>query len=394
MPRTKLTSQFLKSLVTTPPGQRVEYLDTLLRGFGVRASPDHTVTYFLRRRIPGDGRLRLSVGRYPELSLSHAREKATSMAGLIAQGIDPRRPRGLLFGLLAEKYFVAAPRKKSSATVAEELRVYKRHVAPSWEERPANRIEPVDVLELLTSIYDSVIARDRRNARGSIVLFTRQLLRGIFRYGQILKVVASNPVDLVPADEFASARSQPRDRVLTDEEISVLWKLLSDQRDSAGNALQIILLSGQRPHSEIAILEWKDIEPPGDTGAWCNIVKTKNGSPNRIFLSSFALSLLPKRDGRRWVFARRGQNEPVDLKNRIRSIRPRSNIDYWTPHDLRRTAATGWARLGIEKHIIELLLNHGPCSVTDKHYIWHKYQTQIQAACVLWSDHVSALVSG
>ena len=50
-------------------------------------------------------------------------------------------------------------------------------------------------------------------------------------------------------------------------------------------------------------------------------------------------------------------------------------IDRWTIHDLRRTMATGMARLEIPPHVIEACLNHSSGSVSGiaKIYNRHNY---------------------
>lgn len=394
MPRVRLTDQLLKSLLNNPPTRRIEYQDTYLRGLGVRASPERTVGFFIRRRLRDRTRVRVAIGRYPDVSLSDARKKATSIAGLVAEGQDPRRPQGILFGDLARSYFEKVHTKKSAELWQEERRVYERDIAPAWAELPAHQIEPIDVLSLLTEIFDRVRASGRRNARGTIAIYTRKLIRRIFKHGLILKAVSHNPVDLIPPDELKAARSQPRRRVLSDSEIRTIWPVWDSAGDT-GAAFQVILLSGQRPHSEIARLQWKDIEDPAaEDGSWCDIPITKSRRPNRIFLPPFVFNLLPQRTRSQWVFKKPAQPDSrVDLQGAMRNMRAQCGIHDWTPHDLRRTAATGWARLGTEKHIIDILLNHGPRSVADRHYIWFKYQSQVREAALRWSDHISDLVS-
>ena len=64
-----------------------------------------------------------------------------------------------------------------------------------------------------------------------------------------------------------------------------------------------------------------------------------------------------------------------------------AGIDAWTLHDLRRTAASGMAKLGVSVLVIEKILNHVSGSLAG---IVGVYQRR--AALQQWPDHVERLV--
>ena len=78
------------------------------------------------------------------------------------------------------------------------------------------------------------------------------------------------------------------------------------------------------------------------------------------------------------------------------ALNAKLNLPPWTVHDLRRTAVTGMAEIGIAPHIVEAVVNHvsghkgGVAGVYNK----AKYSTEKQIALQRWADHVERLVSG
>ena len=71
-------------------------------------------------------------------------------------------------------------------------------------------------------------------------------------------------------------------------------------------------------------------------------------------------------------------------------------IEHWTVHDLRRTAATRMAEAGTAPHIVEAVLNHvsGHKAGVAGVYNRASYEPQKRIALQQWSDHLEALVSG
>jgi integrase len=106
---------------------------------------------------------------------------------------------------------------------------------------------------------------------------------------------------------------------------------------------------------------------------------------------------VPRREGRDHLFGSRSADglahwhAKADLDKRLgKSVKP------WRVHDLRRTAATRMADLGVAPHVIEAVLNHysGHRSGVAGIYNRSSYEREKIAALMLWSDHVRALVEG
>ena len=68
----------------------------------------------------------------------------------------------------------------------------------------------------------------------------------------------------------------------------------------------------------------------------------------------------------------------------------RRGIADWTLHDLRRTAATRMAELGVAPHVVEKLLNHttGTFGGVAGIYNRFEYQKEIREALAIWAAHL------
>jgi integrase len=195
----------------------------------------------------------------------------------------------------------------------------------------------------------------------------------------------------------------PRKRVLTDDELRVIWRACSDD-DDYGCIIRLLILTAQR-REEIGGLRWSEITASVDGATLLPIAalrfppeRTKNKREHLLPLSPQALALLPpRREGNAFVFGNRGfstswSREKAALDRRIAVAG--SRLPPWTIHDIRRTAATRMAdRLGVMPHVIEAILNHvsGHKSGVAGVYNLALYEREMRSALCAWADYVEAL---
>jgi integrase len=207
-------------------------------------------------------------------------------------------------------------------------------------------------------------------------------------------------IDANPA-AFTNKRAEAsRDRVLSNDEIRIIWSALP--ANDFGDVVKLLLLTGQR-RAEISDLSWSEIDfergqivlPPS---------RTKNGRLHIIPMSGPVCAILEARSrihGRDLVFGVRGNVGGFNFS------RPKRQIDAaimsgaierpWTLHDLRRTCAPGMAdRLGIQPHIVEAVLNHASGHKGGIAGVYNRaqYLAEKKQALALWADHLMALVEG
>jgi integrase len=196
-----------------------------------------------------------------------------------------------------------------------------------------------------------------------------------------------------------------RKRVLSDEEIGVLWAELEELEANARRrkfapvsaaAFRLILLTAQRP-GEVFRMRWCDIKD----GVWWVVPAevAKNGQANRVYLSPQAQAILgelrPATGGSEWVLEspRKRGTHLTTIKTATLSILERSQMDHWTPHDLRRTAATRISALGTDRRVLQAILNHKDRSVTAI-YDHYTLDPEKQEALVQWGRRLEQITGG
>jgi integrase len=399
--RTQLTARFVESLKSPERGQ-IEHWDTKVPGFGLRTSTGGRKTWTLLYRYQGRLR-RLSVGTFPPISLADARGLARRALADVQRGKDPATTKQQnrtadSFVELAERYLRehAEPKKRASS-VYEDRKLLKRELLPAWGARKAQDIGRRDVIALV----------DRIAAKPAPIAANRalSLASKIFNFGVSKELISINPAWRVPKP----GKERSVTRTLDDDEIRAVWKVLD--HEAYGNLFKLLLLLGQR-RGETSGMRWSEID---FENAWWMIpaTRTKNGLEHRVPLGKTALALLrnvPVQDRENFVFpGLRGKNPVVNLAKplsriikRAEAILNRGSVAAnaselrFTIHDLRRTAATGMASVGILPTIIARILNHSgamsPNRVTLV-YDRYSYEREKRDALTRWESRLSQVVS-
>lgn len=130
--------------------------------------------------------------------------------------------------------------------------------------------------------------------------------------------------------------------------------------------------------------------------------RAKNGLTHVVPLSNAALAIVQGRldradeEGAAPLFTRIG--EPIESNAISQAARLKLQVtgEPWTPHDIRRTVATGMAGMGIMPHIIEAVLNHisGFRSGVAGVYNRNTYDAEKRRALDQWAEHLDAIIAG
>ena len=210
----------------------------------------------------------------------------------------------------------------------------------------------------------------------------KALISKIYAFGMSRDLVDHNPCYAVPMP----AKAKQRDRVLTDEEIRSVWAALDAEGVVMAATFKMRLLTAQRG-IEVLTMRWEHLD-----GDWWTIPAevAKNGHSHRIPLSPPVLALLeelrPVTGSSEWVFAsnRRPGARIVAVQKAAERLAQASGVDF-VPHDLRRTAATGMASLGVDRLVIKKVLNHVESDVTAI-YDRHSYDAEKREALERWAE--------
>ena len=383
MPRMKLTDRSVQALAPNAKGQ-IDYFDERMPGFGLRVSPAGRKSWIVLYRFHGTLR-RITLGPYPYVSLADARQKAKSLMSQVVQGVDPAAVKAAeqcaeTFTELAAEYLErhAKPRKR---TWREDERILKRELLPHWGRMKAKDISRRDVRLLV----------DRLLARGVTVYANRifALARKVFNFGLQRDIVGVNPCMGLPQP----APEHRRDRVLSEDEIRVLWREFEAERPLVAASFKLRLLTAQRG-AEILAMRFDQI----DLGSgWWTIPGevAKNGMAHRVPLSPAVQDMLA--DVRRleesdtWVFPNPTHSGPMmTTQKAAERIRTRTGIEF-RQHDLRRTAASHMTGMGIPRLVVAKLLNHVESGVTAI-YDRHSYDREKREALDAWAERLLAIV--
>jgi integrase len=183
---------------------------------------------------------------------------------------------------------------------------------------------------------------------------------------------------------------QPRDRVLSDAEITKFWKATGTVRPPFGQALKLLLLTGCR-RNEVAGMRREELS--ADLAMWTIPgTRTKNRKPHIVPLPPLAREIIAGVHGDGdLVF---GSGAPWSrIKKQLDTM---MKTPAWVIHDLRRSFVTGLAELGVPPHVIELCVNHTSGSRGGVAGIYNRSELmpERKAALERWARHVAGLVSG
>lgn len=376
MPKIDFNPMAIRNL--KPESSSVEYFETGRNhgdgSFGIRVSPNNKRTWFVMYKTETGKVKRFSLGTYPEISLKDARKAASDAMAKVHDGSDPmtekltRRiaPRMTDLWTAYQEALSLKSKSKVSSTTYEEHRRWNTIISPEIGHMKVEDITPGIISALLEKV-----------ARKAPVSANRlhTLLKVMFKVALAKSWITIHPMQWL---DKPGGSEPPRKRVLTDEEIRILWPCFDKVRPNPRDALKLGLLTAQRP-GEILSIRWEDIDM--DNAVWRQ-ENTKNGSTHLVPLSPQVMKILVARKpngqpNTGWVFPSAFNKSKGALEGRARStkearkkLKQLTGIDDWTAHDLRRTARTIMSRLNIKQHIRERVLNHtqgGVVGVYDQH---------------------------
>src|SRR5262245_40008024 len=324
----KLTTASIKQLVLPPGVADRIFFDDDIGGFGVRLRAGGSASYVVQYDLGGKSR-RVTLGPVTLLDQGAARTKAKDLLAQVRLGGDPaadkrmrRRQAAETFGGLLRRYLIAHQQDWRPQSFKQvERRLFK--LARPLHPLPLTSIDRRTISSLIANIAESNGPTAATNAYGT--------LSGYFSW-----LIGEGLLDQSPMLHANKPKPRPaRDRVLTENELRVLWHALGD--DDYGVIVKLLIYTGTR-RNEIGDLRWGEINF-NEATVEIPAVRMKGARPHLIPLSEPALAILKKRqrNGREHVFGRgtsgfQGWSRArTALDEAIGGERP-----DWVLHDLRR----------------------------------------------------------
>jgi integrase len=288
--------------------------------------------------------------------------------------------------------------------VGSGLEVIRKGLCDRWGSRPIAGITPAEVHGAIKETLRLGVPGLARHRTGESEAMARQMfayLSGLFGWLVRNMDLDKNPV----ANVGRPPPGKPRERVLSDEEIRLFWSATAEIGEPFGPLLQILLLTGQRLR-EISNMERGELgsDDHGRPVLRLPGTRTKNRKSHAVPLSPTVAALLDglHRISPKYVFSLSGSS-PVrvgtDVKRRIdkeMAALAGAPIPHWTLHDIRRSVASGLARLGVRLEVTEKILNHASGSFAGIVGVYqrHSFHEEMRQALDAWALHVQRLVSG
>jgi integrase len=356
--------------------KRREIPDDLLMGLYLIVQPGTgNKAWAVRCRQNGRPR-KITIGRYPVYGLADAREVAGRILRGVSEGRDPARPSaGTVDDTAAQFLERYARRKYRPSTLRDCIRALDRARA-AWRGRRLDSITKADVRELVESIGAPTSSNQ-----------TLKVIKRMLNWAVAEDFLKASPLNGLgkPHPE------QSRERILTDDELRRVWKAADAAGYIFGDFVKLAILTGQRSGE---ILGMRRDELHGDTWILPS-ERVKNKKAHLVPLSRQAAAIIEAapRISDEHVFSYAQQ--PARRSNPAKRAMDRaSSVSGWTTHDLRRTCASGLARLGVSIAVIEQVLNHrgGSLAGVAGVYIRHQFEKEKRAALQQWANHVERLV--
>ena len=389
------------------------------RGFGIRVKTDGIKIFFYKYQSPvTDKRRFLTLGEYPGISLADARRYYSKAYESVKAGIDPLeikhqekeelRKAPTVASLVTD--YLDRHAKRFKRSWEEDERILNRDIIPAWGNRKATDIRKKDVIHLL----DKIVNRGAPAMANS----TLRVVRKMFNFAVEKDVLPGTPcIGIKLPSPLVS-----RDRALSESEIKTFWANLDSCIISkeVKLALRLILVTVQRP-GEVIGMHTDEIE-----GEWWTLPpeRTKNKKTHLVYLTATARGIIQqaieliklkrclqadqKYSGYIFPCPKKSKVQPIGEKSAAHAINNnfawplpgnegnpatenKIGIEKFTPHDLRRTANTALAGIGISEEVQDAIMNH-PKPGIIRVYNLHKYKDEKQAALEAWSMKLLAII--
>lgn len=400
--RINFTKATLENLPLPPTGSRATYHDTRIGGLQLRVTDRGVKTFCVYRRVRFGPPERITLGRFPDLTVEQARTRAQAINAAIAQGENPaeavREAREeptlkAAFDEYLNRYAIPQGRK----TVGEMQASFARYLGGLAGKR-LSQIPHAEVQKLVNTL-----GKTRGHATANRTL---ELLRAVINKAIAWKLFKGEN----PAVGVTKFRLPSRDRFVQADELPRLFRALAETDNTLIRDFTLLsLLTGAR-RANVLAMRWEDISL--ERSEW-RIPETKNGTPQTVTLTGEALAILRARRSQAspWVFPGEGrtghlvspkkgwktlfdQDEEGELRRRIveaggtlPDFRPldgietrlgalrneaqrlgldtsRARIRDLRIHDLRRTMGSWQAKTGASLAIIGKSLNHKSVAAT------------------------------
>ena len=343
------TKKTLESLPLPLAGKRLYFYDTKVRGLELMVTDQGSKSFKVYRKYNGKP-VRVTLGKYPEMTVEKARQEAQKVITTMLEGKNPNEEKkglrsemilGDMFTLFMERY--SKHHKKTWKTDEKDIPRFLGH----WFQRKLSTITKQDIQAL----------HEKIRKENGLYQANRLLARIHILYNKALEWGWEG---MNPAQGVKKFKEKSRDRFLHPDELPRFFESLDlEENDTIKDYIYVSLLTGVRK-SNVLAMRWQDIY--FDRREWV-IPETKNGDSLRVHLIEKVIEILKSRaekySTKEWVFAGSGETgHLVEPKSGWKRILERAGIQDLRLHDLRRTLGSWQAATGANSFMIGQSLGH------------------------------------
>jgi len=298
-------------------------------------------------------------------------------------------------------------KRKHIKTIYPLTRIYSNEIQPYVGHLLLKKVHPFDIFELVQKVVNS--------GRPSVATQTLYLCKNMFRLGVKCQLITSNPAENYTAKEDAGGNPLPRDVVLLEEDIEIMFTVFRQYPQKVPEptyiGIAILLILGMRK-MELFSARWQDVCLERQFfQIYADSTKAKKSLavpiPSDVIYLFERLKVLAGRSD--YLFpARKRSNSPyisndtvnhtiADLFGKVVSKRkPSENVlgkaglPEFSIHDLRRSFRTLLATHGVRNEVAERCLNHADTRIV-RTYNRYEYQKERKEAHELMASIILPL---
>jgi integrase len=360
-----------------------QVFDTEVRGFSIRILRSGSRSFSLDYRFAGRQR-RMAIGRWPEWTVTAARERAKELRREIDEGRDPLGERSELreaprFSDMIDRYLAEHVPHLAKTNASDQRAMLTKLVAPHWGSKLVTEITPHDVAKLLNVIAKGRArpSKEKPNNRARKLQGAKPTPIRANRVGEVLRKMFTLAIGWGwradnPASAFKKRIENERERFLSQEEIGKLAEVLdaaTDQR--AAGIIRLCMLTGSRVgEARQARFEQFNLE----LGSWSKpAATTKQRKIHRIPISAEVAAIVRQRQllvpkGNPWLFPGDVPGQPVkEIRRFWINVQKDAKLPEVRIHDLRHTFASLLVSGGASLEMIGKLLGHSQMQTTQRY---------------------------
>jgi len=368
MPRIKLSEKAIERIPLSP--NTIEYYDTKLTGFGVRTGTSSKI-YFVKGKT-GDRQFKRKIGRVGLLSFEEARQKAVQILKDAEQGIDPdvvkTTPDQITLRATLKMYFET--RKTLKPSTKDMYKMELDRYLPDWLDLPMQSISSA----MVVGKHAEIGIKSKAMAD-----CTFRIVRALYNFAMDMheETITRNPVKRLSSVK-AWYKVPRKTSFIKPSMLPVFFDAIRKQPGLVSDYLEALLFTGIRSASEIAKLQINHVDLKEKS---ITLYDTKTQKELQIPVCASTLVILKRRiaDAKHhktpylfYSFSSKtsASGHITDVRISIKQITGGTELDYITPHDLRRSFITYADELDISKVVQKRLVGHAiPTDVTDGYII-------------------------